>query len=234
MLHSPAELIIISGGQSGADRAGLDAAIACGIPHGGWCPRGRWAEDGIIPAKYQLTETNVRAVIVRTRKNVVDSDATLIFTYGPPRGGSHSTVEICRQYRRPWRHVDLREPDDAAVVAAVSAWLSGVMRDKQAALLLPTAVDKVFRLNIAGSRQSSAPGIHARVCRILIAVLRTRAQHEADGGYSEQLAAERLAERQRRKTRSRPARPQKDPSDRTDQSDQSDRTDLLGGGLRHA
>lgn len=70
---------IISGGQTGADRGGLDAAIHCGIPHGGWCPKGRIAEDGVIPADYYLNEMASPEYLPRTKANVVDSDATVIF-----------------------------------------------------------------------------------------------------------------------------------------------------------
>jgi predicted Rossmann-fold nucleotide-binding protein len=69
---------LVSGGQTGVDRAALDVAIACGIPHGGWCPRGRISEAGPIPAHYQLTETDSFKYWVRTERNVIDSDATLI------------------------------------------------------------------------------------------------------------------------------------------------------------
>jgi len=71
---------IISGGQTGADRGGLDAAIHCGLPHGGWCPKGRKAEDGLIPSKYQHKEMESSGYLPRTQANVFDSDATVIFT----------------------------------------------------------------------------------------------------------------------------------------------------------
>ena len=93
---------IVSGGQTGVDRGALDAAIAAGIPHGGWCPRGRLAEDGPIAAQYQLRETRSAKYYIRTRKNVLDSDATLILCRGPldrrygphvpPRAASRQTM----------------------------------------------------------------------------------------------------------------------------------------------
>ena len=78
---------IISGGQTGADRAGLDVALDAGFPCGGWCPKGRKAEDGRIPDKYPLTETGSADYLKRTEKNVVDADGTVIFTFGMPTGG---------------------------------------------------------------------------------------------------------------------------------------------------
>ena len=73
---------IISGGQTGVDRGALEAAIALGIPHGGWCPLGRSAEDGVIPARYQLQETDSPQYAVRTEWNVRDADGTLILSWG--------------------------------------------------------------------------------------------------------------------------------------------------------
>ncbi len=87
---------IVSGGQTGADRGGLDAAIELGIPHGGWCPKGRKSEDGTIPLIYQLVETSSSDYKVRTEKNVADSDATVIFTYGKPTGGSKPTANFAK------------------------------------------------------------------------------------------------------------------------------------------
>ncbi len=83
---------IISGGQTGADRGGLDAAIHCDLPHGGWCPKGRRAEDGINSAEYHLNEMVSSEYLPRTKANVFDSDATLIITYGPLKGGSLKTA----------------------------------------------------------------------------------------------------------------------------------------------
>lgn len=85
---------IISGGQTGVDRAGLDVAIALGIPHGGWCPKGRKAEDGTIPAIYQIQETPKTNYKQRTGWNVRDSDGTLILTLGEPTGGTAATIKL--------------------------------------------------------------------------------------------------------------------------------------------
>ena len=97
---------IISGGQTGADRAALDFAIARGIPHGGWCPRGRLAEDGTIPALYQLSETPGPDHAQRTEWNVRDSDGTVIFSIAPAlTGGSRETAELARQHQKPCLHL---------------------------------------------------------------------------------------------------------------------------------
>ena len=87
---------IISGGQTGADRGGLDAAMALGIPHGGWCPKGRLAEAGRIPDKYNLQETSTKNYLQRTERNVIDSTATILFCYGKPTGGSARTVSFAK------------------------------------------------------------------------------------------------------------------------------------------
>src|SRR6266498_3663785 len=90
---------IVSGGQTGADRAALDWALAHGVPHGGWCPRGRKAEDGTIARLYLLTETPADSYAPRTEWNVRDSDGTAILSLSQTlTGGSRKTAELARQY----------------------------------------------------------------------------------------------------------------------------------------
>ena len=144
---------IISGGQTGVDRAGLDAALALGLAAGGWCPRGRRAEDGPIPGSYPLRETASAAYRVRTRLNVRDSDATLILCRGPLTGGTRLTADLARRLGRPLRTADLSRRVQAP---AAAAWL-----ERQG----------VRRLNIAGPRESQAPGIGAEARRFLLRVL---------------------------------------------------------------
>ena len=153
---------IVSGGQAGVDRGGLDAAIALGLPHGGWCPRGRRAEDGPIAKKYELEATRSRDYRVRTRRNVVQSDGTLIFGCGPLSGGTKLTVDWARCCGRPWHRVDFAAIDagdanqDAAARLAVWQWL---------------VVESIAVLNIAGPRASRHEWIAERtqtfLCRLL-------------------------------------------------------------------
>ena len=99
-------ITIVSGGQTGADRAALDFAIAHGIAHGGWCPRGRLAEDGPIPSRYQLRETPSRKYAQRTEWNVRDSDATALFTLAPQmQGGTALTPDVAERLGKPWLHL---------------------------------------------------------------------------------------------------------------------------------
>lgn len=98
---------IVSGGQTGADRAALDAAIDCNIAHGGWCPAKRLAEDGVIDKKYQLQETESSNYAVRTKANVLDSDVTIIFSHGELMGGSLLTKELAKKLSKPCLHIDL-------------------------------------------------------------------------------------------------------------------------------
>jgi predicted Rossmann fold nucleotide-binding protein DprA/Smf involved in DNA uptake len=112
---------IISGGQTGADRAGLDVAIARGIPHGGWCPKGRKSEDGSLHARYLLSETPSANYLVRTERNAAESDATVIFTAGALSGGSKRTAEFAKKHGRPFLHLILvpgREEHAAERLAA--------------------------------------------------------------------------------------------------------------------
>jgi hypothetical protein len=116
---------IISGGQTGADRGGLDAAIYAGVPYSGSCPKGRKAEDGRIPANYKLKEMKSADYLKRTEANVIDSDATLLITFGQLTGGSLRTLEFSRKHGRPYHHVNLAvTPVDCAVLD-VCNWLNG-------------------------------------------------------------------------------------------------------------
>ena len=97
---------IVSGGQTGADRAALDWAVERGVVHGGWCPRGRRAEDGPIDGRYRLTETPGEAYVERTEWNVRDSDGTVIFSIATTlSGGSAKTADFARQQGKPWLHL---------------------------------------------------------------------------------------------------------------------------------
>lgn len=134
---------IISGGQTGVDRGALDAAIALGIAHGGWCPRGRLAEDGPIPGRYELHETDSPDYPVRTERNVLDSDATLILCCGCVSGGTELTLRLAERHHRPCMVVDLDQPLD---MDPVRRWLVS---------------HQVQVLNLAGPRESQSPGIGA-------------------------------------------------------------------------
>jgi len=108
-------LKIISGGQTGADRAGLDWPIKHGISNGGWCPKGRRAEDGPIHAKYQLQETPSRNPLQRTAWNVRDSDGTVIFSIRKHLSGNSSeTLEFVIRHRKPDLHQSAAFKDQAA------------------------------------------------------------------------------------------------------------------------
>ncbi|MBK6685921.1 MAG: putative molybdenum carrier protein [Deltaproteobacteria bacterium] len=146
---------IISGGQTGVDRAALDVALELGIPVGGWCPRGRWAEDGPIPERYPLVETRSRDVNVRTQRNVECSTATLVLTRGSPMGGTRFTVEFAQTLRRPLLVVDLSQNADDPV-DQIAQWIEQV---------------RPAVLNIAGPRESGAPGISEQAAQVLAAVL---------------------------------------------------------------
>jgi len=144
---------LVSGGQTGVDRAALDVALRLGIPCGGWCPRGRRAEDGRIPARYPLQETPEARYPQRTEWNVRDSDGTLVLHAGARRGGTALTARVARRSGKPVLCVDLdAAPDPAAIVD----WVAG----------------RAIRvLNVAGPRESEAPGIGERAGRLLAQAL---------------------------------------------------------------
>jgi hypothetical protein len=140
---------IVSGGQTGVDRAALDVALERGIPCGGWCPRGRLAEDGRIPSRYPLMETPTAEYPERTERNVRDSDGTLVLARGEPRGGSAFTLRVAARLGRPHKALDLAESPDPE---AVRLWI---------------AVSSIRTLNVAGPRESDSPGIHDEAASFL-------------------------------------------------------------------
>ncbi len=154
----PTVLKIVSGGQTGADRAALAWAIDRGLPHGGWCPAGRRAEDGRIPENYRLEETAETGYRVRTARNVLDSDATVIFSIAPVlEGGSLLTREIARREGKPVLHLSRMKADGgrrelATVVGKLSEFVQR---------------EKVGVLNVAGPRASNEPDIGEFVTEVL-------------------------------------------------------------------
>lgn len=134
---------IISGGQTGVDRAALDAAMAAGIEIGGWCPSGRRAEDGVIDDRYPLAETSKRDYRQRTEWNVRDSEGTLILYWGELQNGTLATAKFARDtHRRPLLMVNLLEPVEPEQVLV---WITR---------------NNITTLNIAGPRESSRRGIY--------------------------------------------------------------------------
>ncbi len=153
---------IVSGGQTGVDRAALDAALAAGFPCGGWAPKGRMAEDGAIPKRYPLDECSIAGYEERTRLNVRDSDATLILTRGAApedmmgdtgEDGTGLTIEWASSLSKPYLVVDLAQPTDTDGIAD---WLEG---------------ERVKVVNVAGPRESTVPGIWAEAVEVMKAVL---------------------------------------------------------------
>jgi hypothetical protein len=148
-------LQIISGGQTGVDRAALDVALKLGLPCGGWCPKGRRAEDGPIPERYPVLETSSLAYPRRTARNVRDSDGTLVLTCGRPDRGTALTLRLAQRYKKPLLVLDL---DEAPEPAEVRQWIE---------------VQQIRVLNVAGPRESSSPGIHEKAFGFLYSVFRT-------------------------------------------------------------
>jgi len=148
---------IVSGGQTGADRAALDVALALGLEVGGFVPRGRVAEDGAIPERYpNLVETASDDPAVRTARNVQASDATLILSHGPLSGGSLFTHQEAVRVRKPTLHLDLDALSVAAAAARLREWLRAV---------------RPRTLNVAGPRASEDPAIAAATAAVLRAAL---------------------------------------------------------------
>ncbi len=143
---------IVSGGQTGVDRAALDISIELEITHGGWCPDERRAEDGMIPRKYNLQEAPkpsleesldpAASYKKRTELNVRDSDGTLIIVKGTPIGGTLYTIEMAEKHKKPYFIFNLA---DKLEITAIANWL---------------IKNKIHKLNVAGPRASQIPGIY--------------------------------------------------------------------------
>jgi hypothetical protein len=136
---------VIAGGQSGVDRATLDWAIQHGLPHGGWCPKGRIAEDGVLDARYVLRETESAGYRQRTRQNVIDSDGTLILNTGELSDGSMTTLRYAERFGKPCLVIQLGEGSESEQGRRVTEWIRA---------------NSIAVLNVAGPRESKRPGIY--------------------------------------------------------------------------
>ena len=114
---------IISGGQTGVDQAALDVAIELNIPHGGWIPKGRKTEDGILPDKYQLKEMSTASYPKRSEQNILDSNGTLIISHGKLTGGSALTRRLAKKHKKPWLHIDLSKISALIASEEIINWL---------------------------------------------------------------------------------------------------------------
>ncbi len=146
---------IVSGGQTGVDRAALDAAITLGIEHGGWCPQGRLAEDGRIDDRYQLQEMATADYAERTERNVIDSDGTLILYHRKLQGGTLLTNRLAKRHGKPLHRVRLDRLHSARPLQSQTA---------PERRMLHATLDWIHEhgigvLNVAGPRGSSHPEI---------------------------------------------------------------------------
>jgi hypothetical protein len=146
---------IISGAQTGADRAALDFAINNDIPHGGWVPKGRKAEDGIIPSQYNVKEAPSSDYKRRTELNVIDSDGTLIINHGKLKGGSALTEKLAQKHNKPCLHIDLNMSHEFQATVDITHWVNQY---------------GIEVLNVAGPRASHDPEIYQSTLNILEAV----------------------------------------------------------------
>lgn len=144
---------VISGGQTGVDRAALDAALRSGFRCGGWCPVGRRAEDGPIDARYPLKELASWRYEVRTKQNVADADGTLIIAETPLLGGTRLTRAFARELDKP---VLVVPPRGLFLSKLIECWLKE---------------HRIGVMNVAGPRESSCPGIYHDALAIMTELL---------------------------------------------------------------
>ena len=146
---------IISGGQTGADRAALDFAMRHNIPHGGWIPKGRLTEAGPLAPKYQLKEMPTGEYPKRTEQNVLNADGTLIVSRGKLTGGSALTQALAARHRKPCLHVNMDTVSVENAAELIGTWISK---------------EGVEILNVAGPKASTDPGIYDTTLKLLEAL----------------------------------------------------------------
>jgi hypothetical protein len=150
---------IVSGGQTGVDRAALDAALECGVKAGGWCPEGRLAEDGTISDKYPVKELLGSGYRQRTKRNVIDSDGTAIIYFGYPTGGTEQTILYCIEERKPYVLIDAEE-------------ISVEQASRKVERFVENHTIAVF--NVAGPRSSGEPKAYGYAKKIILSLLKNQ------------------------------------------------------------
>jgi len=158
---------IISGGQTGADRAALDVAIKLSIPHGGWVPKGRIAEDGPLSERYQLKEMPTDSYPARTEQNVIDSDGTLIIARGKLTGGTDYTRKMTLKHKKQLLGIDLNQTNHYDAASLIASWIK---------------LQRVEILNVAGPRASKDQEIYRDVLTILENVIQILREEERKSG----------------------------------------------------
>ena len=149
---------VVSGAQTGVDRAALDAALETGIEAGGWCPERRMAEDGIIPDKYPVKELPTSGYSQRTKRNVIDSDGTAIIYFGYPTGGTEQTIGFCIKERKPYVLIDAEE-----------------LAIEQASRKIHKFIGQysISVLNVAGPRAGGEPRAYEYAKKVILGVLQS-------------------------------------------------------------
>lgn len=165
-------LKVISGGQTGVDRAALDAAIHCNMPHGGWVPQGRLAEDGKIDEIYVVQETATPDLSVRTEWNIRDSDATLILSGCDLKNGTKLTWDLVNLAGKPVLRLDIFSTEDKDSLETIAAWLCKIR-------------PKI--LNVAGPRESEIPGIYSKTYALLCSLFSIAGYVESSDSTSQDL-----------------------------------------------
>jgi hypothetical protein len=156
---------IVSGGQTGADRAALDVALDLGFPHGGWVPKGRNTERGPLPGRFSLQEMGTASYSQRTEQNVIDSDGTLLVSHGELFAGSLLTQALAKKHRKPCLHIDLESMEASTAADVVINWLDA--RD-------------IKVLNVAGSHASKDSKIYEATRNLLLEVIRASLPHTVE------------------------------------------------------
>lgn len=160
-------LKIVSGAQTGVDRAALDVALDKNVPCGGWCPEGRKAEDGTLPGRYPVKELPGGGYRERTRKNVQDSDGTVIIYFGRLSGGTEQTLHDCVDEKKPYLLLDGHDTDPGKAAEHILEFLNRLDGET---------------LNFAGPRASGEPDAYRYTMRVVAKFLELIRGETRDGG----------------------------------------------------
>ncbi len=161
---------IISGGQPGVERAALDAAIKLNIPHKGWTYKTRRTDEGILPDKYRVKESEGVGFSDRIEKNVLASDATAVLTHGSLTIGLKIVKDFAEKHNRPYLHVDLNENPLNSASALIRKWM------------INNQLESIY---FTGSKSTDSTHLHQEVIRIIEGICRMENEQEGLPGFSE-------------------------------------------------
>ena len=162
---------IISGGQTGVERAALDAAIKLDIPHDGWTYKGRKTEEGVLPEQYNVKEIENPSYFERLENNIVDSDGTVILTFGQVPIVNRAITDLANKHKKPYLHIDLIECTRNHAIASVRKWMIGY------------EIETVY---FTGSKPHAAPNVYEEAMQAIEGIYQVQLEQKKLNGFQHQ------------------------------------------------